>query len=220
MLIGSLVELHAWLHSYLCFSLLEKLFLSNLDTSSTPGYLSSFSTSYLNLDSFSIAMWIDRQTFWTLDSFSIASGSIELLYYLFYWIVPRQLHLPKPIMLDTYSTPLDTSICRDLLNSYIYVQCDLFLTFLDLSLDKSISSPPKHSFLSQNLQPTWFSNSPCFKSLGMLSFLLILHAFLAFRSRFWGFLKNFGVFQNCWVLVKFWDVFLFKWSLNLIHCIT
>ena len=116
MLIGSLVELHAWLHSYLCFSLLEKLFLSNLDTSSTPGYLSSFSTSYLNLDSFSTAMWIDRQTFWTLDSFSIASGSIELLYYLFYWIVPRQLHLPKPIMLDTYSTPLDTSICRDLLN--------------------------------------------------------------------------------------------------------
>ena len=32
MLFGSLVVLHAWLHSYLCFSLLEKLFLSNLDT--------------------------------------------------------------------------------------------------------------------------------------------------------------------------------------------
>ena len=52
MLIGSLVELHASLHSYLCFSLLEKLFLSNLDTSSTPSYLSSFSTSsYHNLNS-------------------------------------------------------------------------------------------------------------------------------------------------------------------------
>ena len=35
MLIGSLVVLHAWLHSYLCFSFLEKLFLSNLDNSST-----------------------------------------------------------------------------------------------------------------------------------------------------------------------------------------
>ena len=34
MLMGSLVELHAWLHS--CFSLLEKLFLSNLDNFSTP----------------------------------------------------------------------------------------------------------------------------------------------------------------------------------------
>ena len=36
MLFGSLVELHALLHLYLCFSLLEKLFLSYLDTSSTP----------------------------------------------------------------------------------------------------------------------------------------------------------------------------------------
>ena len=36
MLIGSLVELHAWLHSYMCFSLLEKLFLSNLDSFLTP----------------------------------------------------------------------------------------------------------------------------------------------------------------------------------------
>ena len=33
---GSLVELHAWLHSYLCISLLEKLFLSSLNTSTTP----------------------------------------------------------------------------------------------------------------------------------------------------------------------------------------
>ena len=35
MMFGFLVELHVWLHSYLCFSLLEKLFLNNLDTSST-----------------------------------------------------------------------------------------------------------------------------------------------------------------------------------------
>ena len=33
MLVGSLVELHALLHSYLCFSLLEKLIFSWLDTS-------------------------------------------------------------------------------------------------------------------------------------------------------------------------------------------
>ena len=36
MLFGSLVELHVWLHSCLCFFLLEKMFLSNLDSSSTP----------------------------------------------------------------------------------------------------------------------------------------------------------------------------------------
>ena len=35
-LFGSLVELHAWLHSYLCFFLFEKLFLSNLDNFLTP----------------------------------------------------------------------------------------------------------------------------------------------------------------------------------------
>ena len=35
MVFGFLVELHVWLHSYLCFSFLEKLFLNNLDTSST-----------------------------------------------------------------------------------------------------------------------------------------------------------------------------------------
>ena len=60
MLFGSLVELHALLHSYRCFSLLEKLFLSNLDRSSTTG-------------------WINRESSWTFDSFSTTDGSIELL---------------------------------------------------------------------------------------------------------------------------------------------
>ena len=119
MLFGSLVELHAWLHSYLCFSLLEKLFLSNLDTSSTPGYLSSFSPfSYHNLDSFSIARWIDRDFFWILDSFLTAGGSIELPL-AFCWFVPRQIldncicrcfGFSTPGSIDVL-TPLDTSIC-------------------------------------------------------------------------------------------------------------
>ena len=79
MLIGSLVELHAWLHLYLCFSLLEKQFLSNLDTSSTPGNLSRFfsfslSQSWYLLDNFSI----HRESFCLLDSFSITVRSIEV----------------------------------------------------------------------------------------------------------------------------------------------
>ena len=87
MLIGSLVELYAWLHSYLCFSLLEKLFLSNLDTSSTPGCLSSsYAVSYCNFDTFSTGWWIDWESFYPLDSFSIHRG----------W-------------LDSISTPLDRS---------------------------------------------------------------------------------------------------------------
>ena len=151
MLIGSLVELHAWLHSYLCFSLLEKLFLSNLDSFSTPGYLSNFSTSfYRNLDSFSIARWIDRQTFWTLNSFSTAGGSIELLYCLFCWIIPRQILdscISRCLLCSTHGlTLLDTSICRDLLNSYKIVQRDPFVFLLDISLDLS----PKPLSLTPN----------------------------------------------------------------------
>ena len=49
-----------------------------LDTSLTSSYLSSFSTSsYHNLDSFSTTRWINRQTFWNLDSFLTASGSMS-----------------------------------------------------------------------------------------------------------------------------------------------
>ena len=81
MLIGSVVELHAWLHSYLCFSFLEKRFLSYLDTSSTPGYLLSFQTfSYHNSDRSSTTRWIDQESSWTFDSFSIAGGSIKILF--------------------------------------------------------------------------------------------------------------------------------------------
>ena len=77
MLIGSLVKLHAWLHLYLCFSLHKKLFLSNLNNFLTLGYLPNFSTSfYRNLDSFLTARWINRQTFWTLDSWWINRASL------------------------------------------------------------------------------------------------------------------------------------------------
>ena len=114
MLFGSLVELHACLHSYLCFSLLEKLFLSNLDSFSTPDYLSSFSTSsYRNLDSFSTARWIDRDFFWILDSFLTTGRSIELSFSLLLICPstdPRELHLSTPFLLDTWlDRCLDTS---------------------------------------------------------------------------------------------------------------
>ena len=141
MLFGSLVELHAWLHSYLCFSLLEKLFLSNLDSFSTPGYLSSFSNSFYR----------------NLDSFSIVGGSIKLPLAVC-WFVPWQIldscicwwfKLSTPLSIDV-STPLDTSICRALLTFNIKVQCDLVLTFLDLSLSTNLSFHlPKHSLSLQ-----------------------------------------------------------------------
>ena len=126
-LFGSLVELYAWLHSYLCFSLHEKLFLNNLDSFSTPGYLSSFSSSsYCNLDSFliarwidwdffwilnsfSTARWIDQDFFWILDSFSIVGGSIELPL-AFCWFVPRQILDSCICRRFIFSTPLSVEI--------------------------------------------------------------------------------------------------------------
>ena len=125
MLFGSLVELHAWLHSYLWFSLLGKLFLSNLDSFSTPGYLLSFSSSFY-LNSFSTATWINQDFFWILDSFLITDGLIELPL-AFCWFVPQQILdsyicrlfvFSTPGLIDI-STPPDTFICRDLLNLYI-----------------------------------------------------------------------------------------------------
>ena len=68
--------------------------------------------------------------------------------------------------------------------------------FLDLSQSIRSYSPPKHFLLPLNLQPTWFSAFPYFKSLGMCSFSLILHAFHAFWPRFWGFWNFLGYFKT------------------------
>ena len=153
-----------------------------LDTSSTPSSLSSFQNfSYHNLNRSSTARWIDRESSWTFDSFSIAGGSIELLFCVF------------ASFLDTSSTAsfvevvfLDTSICRELLKHYILGYCNPVLIFLNLSRSIRSYYAPKHFLLPLKLQPTWFLAFPCFKSLGMCSFSLILHAF---RPRFWGFSK-------------------------------
>ena len=105
MLIGSLVELHAWLHSNLCFSLLEKLFLSNLDSFSTP-HLSVELLSYFLSQSrhLSTARWINQESSCPFDSFSTTGGSIELLSSCLlnsYSTPPRQLNLSMPFMLNT-----------------------------------------------------------------------------------------------------------------------
>ena len=123
MLFGSLVELHALLHSYLCFSLLEKLILFYLDTSSIP---SQHLAIYQDPKLFLIAISIDpRQLGGSIEQVpgpSIAGGSIKILF-LCLCFIPRQLHLSTlffstPSSRDG-STPLDTSICWELLRIYI-----------------------------------------------------------------------------------------------------
>ena len=90
-LIGSLVELNAWLHSYLCFSLLQKWFLSYLDTSLIPSRHLAICWDlkfccYHNLDRSSTSRWIDWESSWTLNSFSTVGGSIELLFLCLYFV--------------------------------------------------------------------------------------------------------------------------------------
>ena len=135
MLIGSLVELHAWLHSYMCFSILEKRFLSYLDTSSIPPrhlaiYRALKLCSYRNLNRSLTARWIDWESSWTLDSWWIDWASF-LVSLLCSSAPPRQLDQSTLFFLTPSSTngstPLDISICRELLRIYILAFCDPIL---------------------------------------------------------------------------------------------
>ena len=144
MLFGSLVKLHTWLHSCLCFSPLEKLFLKSwLDTSSIDSYLSSFlsfflSQSWQHLDTW----WIDWESFWPLDS-STSGGSIEhhILLLLFFFLDSFSTHdLLTLLFLDTYSTDVSTPpqhlIYWELLMVYIFSSCNpqpIFCRSLSLS---------------------------------------------------------------------------------------
>ena len=119
MLIGSLVELHAWLHSYLCFSLLKKLFLSNLDTFSTPSQHLAICRAF---KLFLIAiLTFPQQLGWSIEK---DLGSLIASWQLVDW--SSFFSRVFALYLDTFSTAasvnvvfLDTSICWDLLNLYI-----------------------------------------------------------------------------------------------------
>ena len=150
MMFGSLVELHALLHSCLCFSLLEKLFLK---ASSTPGYLSSFQAfSYRNLDTSSTLGGSIKKVLVP----SIASREVvdqSSLNSCVWCFVPRHLYLlmAKSSTLGStpWSTPLDTFFYRELLRIYIYALRDPVL----------ISSICPHLFISQTLSPSHLTSS-------------------------------------------------------------
>ena len=162
MLFGSLVELHTWLHSCLCFSPFEKLFLKSwFDTSSIASYLSSFLNFFLSQSRQHLnTWWIDRESFWPLNSSSTPSGSIEhhiLLLVFFFLDSFSTLDLSTLLFLNTcltdVSTPSRHLICRELLMVFKYFSCDPQLTSVDLSLDTSDFSSPKPLSLTPNLFP-------------------------------------------------------------------
>ena len=158
MLFGSLVELHALLHSYRCFSLLEKLFLSNLDISSTlPRHLAI----YRALKLFLIAISTDpRQLGGSIGKVpgpSIASRQLmdrlSFCYCVFAFFLDTFsiAAFVDVVFIDTFLDKwLDTSICQELLRFYIKDKRDPVLTFLNLSLIRSVFSPPKPLSLTPN----------------------------------------------------------------------
>ena len=131
MLFGSLVELHVWLHSCLCFSFLEKLFLSNLDTSRHLAYLSSSSVSFnRNLASFSIAPRSIEKVFVS----SIAPRSIELLF-----AVNTSRHLLDSCIYRPFLKH-DTSrhLCLSRISELLYIPSVQFqISYSSISLDCS-----------------------------------------------------------------------------------
>ena len=143
-----------------------------------------------------------------LDSFSTAGGLIKLL---FSFLViypstnPRQLHFSTPFCL----TPLDTSIYRDLLGSYLSVNCDFPLIFLELSLDKLVFSPPKTLSLTPSLFP---GNFQAFSSffLHLVSFFSLIYM----HFMFWN--LGFGIFEKFWGFSKLMS---FCWNFGMGFCL-
>ena len=155
------------------FPFLKNGFLSNLNTSSIPHRhlaicrtLKLFLIAISTNPQHSTARWTDWESSWTLDSSSIASGSIKLLL-LCRCFVPRhlldsciyrrcfsrQLHLLMLFFLTPPSTdgltPLDTSICRELLRIYIYALRDpVLVSSISLDLSAPIHLPNILSFTS------------------------------------------------------------------------
>ena len=156
MLFGSLVELHTWLHSCLCFSPLKNTVLKSwLDTSLIASYLSSFLSFFLSqscqhLDTF----WIDWESLWPLDSFSTPGGSIEphLLLLMFQFLDSFSTHDLSTLLFSTFAWQMSRHlICRDLLRALFKLLVQSACHFLDISLDWLLFSLPNTLFSPWNL---------------------------------------------------------------------
>ena len=118
-----------------------------LDTSLT-GYLSSFQTfSYPNLNRSSTTRWIDRESSWTVDSFSITGGSIEILFYVF------------ALFLDTSSTASSVEVVflDTFLDRWLDTSWHLYLSRITEALYIGLSWSSSHFSHSLSIYPLLFS---------------------------------------------------------------
>ena len=177
MLIGSLVELHAWLHSYMCFSLLEKRFLSNLNTSWIPPrhlaiYWALKDFSYRNLDKSSTTGGSNKKVPRPSIAFQhlVDRSSLNSCVWCF---VPRHFldtcicrrpnprNLSRHLLLLRFTKPLYIGFVRSVLHFY-----QSFSRYLCLLFSQNISSHSKPL-------PMWFSSF--FKAFSTLGKFLLLH---------------------------------------------
>ena len=168
MLIGSLVELYVRLHSYLCFSHLEKLFWKVGST--PPRHL---------LNTLLFVELLKPFSYRNPDSSSIPSGSIEnapassiapqylvdqssfcsWIWFLVSWYLLDTSAI-NDLFLDTYlDSFLDTSrylICRALLKVLFKPPSRSVSHFFNLSRSICACSSPKHSFFHSQPLPQGF----------------------------------------------------------------
>ena len=155
-LIGSLVELYVGLHSYLCFSPLEKLFWKA--SSTPPRYLAICRASqafFLTQSQHLLdTWWIDRESSCLLDSSLTPRGLIKLLFLnlILCCSIPQLSTTSSSTPTSTTSsTPPDTSAVEHYWKVYIYFHRDPSLIF-SISLDLFvIVHPPNNLFFTLNL---------------------------------------------------------------------
>ena len=139
MVFGSLVVLHAWLHSCLCCSLLEQLILKA--SSTPPLHLAICQASKLFFLSQSRHLlntwWINQESSYPFDNFSTLGGSIE----------PHLLCLMF-LYLNTCSTPVsvDGQILDTWLDSLLDTSRHLhLLSFTEINIFFLMQSEPHFS---------------------------------------------------------------------------
>ena len=138
-----------------CF---EKLAQHLLDTSLIASYLSSFLSFFLSQSRQHLdTLWIDRESFWPLDSFSTPGGSLKphLLLLVFLFLDSFSTH---DLSMLFFSTPPRHFICRDLLRVLFNLLVRSTCHFLDISLDWSLFSLPNTLFSPSNLFYKVFSS--------------------------------------------------------------
>ena len=213
MLFGSLVKLHTWLHSYLCFSPLKKLFLKSwLDTSLIASYLLSFLSffSYRNLDSTSTPDGSIEKVFdlSTTPQHRVDRSSIMSCFWCFssstaswHMICRRCFFLTPARQMSRHH--LDTSFVENYwwsINSPRAIRSSL------LSISLSILQTFHLPNLSHSLQTSSLGILKLSSSLSSLGKLLIYFIYIHFM--FWNlgfgifFKKNLGFFQNWWDIVE------------------